>query len=86
MTPILNHNSDAKMQTFCNPFLQIQNMKTSLDPTPKCYTFLKTSNNPQLESQLRSKILQIFLLPIFCKPTIDYTNTIKDPNPKVISF
>ena len=57
---------------FCNPFLQTQNMKTSRDPNPKCHTFLETSHDPLLESQLRWKILQFFLQPHF-------TNNSKTP-------
>ena len=53
---------------FCNPFLQTQNMKTSRGPTPKCYTFLETSHDPQLESQLRCQNFANFLQPIFANP------------------
>ena len=62
MTPNLNLNSNAKfLQIFGIPILQTQNMKTSRGPTPKCYTFLETSHNPQLESQLRCQNFAIFL-------------------------
>ena len=66
---------------FCNPFLQTQSVKTSRDPTPKCHTFLKTSCDPQLESQLKCKILQIFCNQILQPHN---RNTFKDP--KVIPF
>ena len=45
---------------FCNPFLQPNNLNTSRCLTPKCYTFLETSHEPCLGSNLRCKNLQIF--------------------------
>ena len=64
MTPNLNLNSDAKiLQIFCNPFLQTHNMKTSRGPTPKCYTFLETSHDPQLKSQIRCQNFANFFYP-----------------------
>ena len=40
---------------FCNPFLQTLYILTSRRPTTKCYTFLETSHDPRLGSQLRCK-------------------------------
>ena len=66
MTPNLNPNSDAKiLQIFLQPIFANQNMKMSSCPTPKCYTFLETSHDPQVESQPRCQNLEIFLQPIF---------------------
>ena len=66
MTPNLNLNSNAKfLQIFGIPFLQTQNMKTS--------TFLETSHNPQLESQLRCQNLlkiRILKLPEVIPPNV----------------
>ena len=54
---------------FCNPFLQPHHMKASRSPTPKCYTFLETSHDPQLESQLRCKNFATFFATLFCTPS-----------------
>ena len=42
---------------------------TSRGPTIKCYTFLETSHDPQLGSQLRCKNFANFYANLFCKPT-----------------
>ena len=40
----------------------------SRGPTTKCYTFLETSHDPRLRSQLRCKNFAIFLQPYFANP------------------
>ena len=42
---------------------------TSRGPTTKCYTFLETSHDPWLRSQLRCKNFANFFATLFCKPT-----------------
>ena len=42
---------------------------TSRGPIIKCYTFLETSHDPQLGSQLRCKNFANFFATLFCKPT-----------------
>ena len=85
MTPNLNLNSNAKfLQIFGIPFLQTQNMKTSRGPTPKCYTFLETSHNPQLESQLRCQNFATFLATHLLKIRILKLPEVLPPN--VIPF
>ena len=62
-----------------------QDMKTFRGPTPECYIFSETSHDPKLKSQIRCKILQIFMQPIFFQPhlTLPFTLTInpKPPTP-----
>ena len=55
---------------FCNPILQIHTMKTSRGPTSKCYTFMETSHDPWLKSQLRCKNFANFFATQFCKPPL----------------
>ena len=71
MTPDLDPNSDAKiLQIFLQPIFANLEYKTSRDPTPKCYTFLETSHDPQIESQLRCKRnLHIFCNQLFLEPS-----------------
>ena len=45
-------------------------MGTSRSPTSKCYTFLDTSHDPQLRSQLRCKNFANFFATHFSKPRI----------------
>ena len=82
MIPDLDPHSDAKiLQIFCNPILQTHKINTFRGPTTKCYTFLETLHDPQLESQLRCKNLQIFLQPYFATP--EYVN-FQRPYPQVL--
>ena len=76
MTPNLNLNSDAKiLQIFGYPFLQIQNMKTSRGPTPKCYTFLETSHDPLSLALNPLHTLPLSLLPLPIYLGCDFIDT-----------
>ena len=49
---------------------------TSRGPTTKCYTFLETSHDPCLRSQLRCKIFANFLQPYFANPQYEHSRSL----------
>ena len=72
MIPDLDPNSMQKFcKLICNPILQFRILNTSSSPTTKCYTFLETSHDPWLISQLRCKnFAHFFATLFFCNPTL----------------
>ena len=69
------------MQKFCkffgNPILQTHKISTFIGPTTKCYTFLESSHDPWLRSNLICKILQIFLQPYFANNQVKVQSQVK---------